>query len=172
MSTQSFRQIIGVPGSTASPSDSTLVIIDAQNEYAEGQLKVTNAPETRKAIAGLLKKYRDADGKVVHVKHVVPEGAPVFTPNTKLAEEYEELAPKQGEKIIHKNYPSSFAETNLDDHLKEIGAKKTVLTGYMVSSPCAITDDGSDERTHADSLILPGTRLRIDDRQRRCALGI
>lgn len=74
MSAQSFREIIGVPGSTASPKDSTLVIIDAQNEYAEGKLKVSNAPESRKAIAGLLKKYRDANGNVVHVKHVVPEG--------------------------------------------------------------------------------------------------
>lgn len=32
---QSFRQLLGVPPSTASPSDSTLIIIDAQNEYAE-----------------------------------------------------------------------------------------------------------------------------------------
>lgn len=59
MSTQSFREIIGAAPSTASPKDSTLVIIDAQNEYAEGKLKVSNAPESRKAIAGLLKKYRD-----------------------------------------------------------------------------------------------------------------
>lgn len=59
MSAQAFREIIGVQPSTASPKDSTLVIIDAQNEYAEGKLKVSNAPESRKAIEGLLKKYRD-----------------------------------------------------------------------------------------------------------------
>ena len=120
MSAQSFRQIIGLPGSTASPNDSTLIIIDAQNEYAEGKLKVTNAPETRKAIAALLKKYRDANGNVVHVTHTVPEGAPVFTPQTKLAEEYEELAPRDGEKVIHKLHPSSFADTNLHDYLRGI----------------------------------------------------
>lgn len=68
----------------------------------------------------------------MHVKHVVPEGAPVFTPNSKLAEEFDELAPKDGEKVIEKNYPSSFASTDLDDHLKGIGVSKVVLTGYMV----------------------------------------
>ena len=129
---QSFRQIIGVPGSTASPSDSTLVIIDAQNEYAEGKLKVSNAPESRKAIAALLKKYRDAGSdKIVHIVHKVPDGAPVFTPDTNLAKEYDELAPKDGEKVIEKHHPSSFAETDLDQHLK--GDSKVVLTGYMVS---------------------------------------
>ena len=30
---KSFRQMIGIPPSTASVKDSTLVIIDAQNEY-------------------------------------------------------------------------------------------------------------------------------------------
>ena len=83
---QSFRTLLGAPPSTAKPSDSTLIIIDAQNEYAEGKLKVTNAPETRKAIASLLEKYRNAGGKIVHVVHKTPDGAPVFTPNTKLAE--------------------------------------------------------------------------------------
>ena len=115
MAVQSFREIVGAPRSTASASESTLVIIDAQNEYAEGKLKVSNAPETRKAMAALLKRYREAGGNVVHIKHKVPEGAPVFTPNTKLAEEYEELKPREGEKVIEKLHPSSFAETTLHE---------------------------------------------------------
>ena len=128
-SATSFRQLIGVPPSTASVADSTLIIIDAQNEYAEGKLKCSNTPESRKAIASLLKKYRDGNGKIVHVTHVVPDGAPVFTPGTKLAEEFDELAPKEGEKVVKKHHPSAFAETDLHEHL---GGGKIVLTGYMV----------------------------------------
>jgi len=152
MSAQSFRSILGLPGSTASPSDSTLIIIDAQNEYAEGKLKVSNAPETRKAIAALLKSYRDVDGRVVHVKHSVPEGAPVFTPNTKLAEEYEELAPKEGEKVIEKLHPSSFADTNLHDYLRGTGGLKIVLTGYM-AHVCVSTTARDGARLGYDVLI-------------------
>ena len=135
MTAQSFREIVGVSASSASPSDSALIIIDAQNEYAEGKLAVSNASSSRKAIADLLRKYRDAGSaaKVVHVTHSVPEGAPVFTPNTKLAEEYDELQPEKGEKVIQKVHPSSFAETELDVYLKEQGVKKAVLVGYMVS---------------------------------------
>jgi hypothetical protein len=128
-SATSFRELIGVSPSTASVADSTLIIIDAQNEYAEGKLKCSNTASSRKVIASLLEKYRQGNGKIVHVVHDTPDGAPVFTPGTKLAEEFDELAPKDGEKVIHKNYPSSFAGTDLHKHL---GGGKIVLTGYMV----------------------------------------
>ena len=129
---QSARQMMGAPPSTASPSDSTLIIIDAQNEYAEGALKVTDAPGTRKVIASLLEKYRAAGGQIVHVVHNVPEGTPIFTPGTNLAKEFDELTPKDGEKVIEKIHPSSFADTTLHDYLRGTGGKKVVLTGYMV----------------------------------------
>lgn len=129
----SFRQLIGVPPSTASTKDSALIIIDAQNEYAEGHLQVTDVATSRKVIAALLEKYRSANGQVVHIVHDTPPGAPVFTPGTKLAAEFDELTPRDGEKVVHKNHPSSFADTDLLRHLESTGLKKIVLTGYMVS---------------------------------------
>jgi nicotinamidase-related amidase len=130
-STPSFKtDILGIAPSTATTSDSVLVIIDAQNEYATGKLKVSNISTSRKAIKSLLDKYRSASGKVIHVKHSVPEGAPVFTPGTDLAEEFDELAPKHGETVIEKKFPGAFAETSLKGDLGDI--KKVVLVGYMV----------------------------------------
>jgi len=133
MVAKSFRQILGAPPSVASPSDSTLIIIDAQYEYSEGHLKVTNATESREVIASLLCKYRKAGGEVVHIVHKTPPGAPVFTPDTSLAKEFEELTPSANEKVIEKAHPSSFADTELHGFLRGKGASKLVLTGYMVS---------------------------------------
>lgn len=101
--------------------------------YADGQLKTENVASTRKEISGLLERYRDASGEVVHIVHQTPEGAPVFTPNTDLAREFSELEPKSGEKVIGKNYPGSFTATDLDEHLKGLKdtGKKIVLSGYM-----------------------------------------
>lgn len=62
----------------------------------------------------------------------MPQGAPVFTPGTQLPEIFESLAPREGEKIVTKNYPSSFAKTELDGYLKGLGKNKIVLCGYMV----------------------------------------
>ncbi|KAM0705946.1 hypothetical protein Q7P35_007306 [Cladosporium inversicolor] len=151
MAPQSFLQIVGVSPSTASPSNSTLVIIDAQNEYAEGKLKVTNAASSRKAIASLLQKYRDAKGRIVHVVHQTPNGAPVFTPDSKLAEEFEELTPREGEKVIGKNHPSSFADTDLQEYLGKAGTK-VVLTGYM-AHVCVSTTARDAARFGYDVLV-------------------
>ncbi|KAF7595583.1 hypothetical protein BBP40_005618 [Aspergillus hancockii] len=132
---QSFRQTIGIPRSTASTQDSTLIIIDAQNEYASGHLKVERVTQSRKVIADLLARYRQsgAGTNIVHVIHEVPQGAPVFTPGTALADEFEELKPQSGEKVVTKHFPSSFAQTDLHEYLSGLGnvGKKIVLVGYM-----------------------------------------
>ncbi|RHZ57990.1 putative isochorismatase family hydrolase [Aspergillus thermomutatus] len=157
-SAQSFRQIIGVPPSTASVKDSTLIIIDAQNEYATGKLKTENVSQTRQAIANLLAKYRTGgDGKnIVHVVHQTPQGAPVFTPGTALAEEFEELTPRAGEKVVTKHFPSSFAQTDLDEYLKGLGdvGKKIVLVGYMAHVCVSTTARAGSERGY--DVIIAG----------------
>lgn len=130
----SFRQLAGIPDSVATVSDTILIFIDAQNEYVEGALSVDGISTSRPAIASLLERYRGSNGKIVHVKHEVPTGTPVFTPGTHLADEFEELKPAGGndnEVTIMKKFPSSFAETELEDVLKKWSAKKLLLVGYM-----------------------------------------
>ena len=104
MSAKSFLELVGVSPSKATVENSTLVIIDAQNEcvfprvvfhvqtsltekptrYADGHLKTVNIASTRASIASLLDKYRaKADpSQIVHIVHATPEGAPVFTPKS------------------------------------------------------------------------------------------
>ncbi|KAF2466265.1 Isochorismatase hydrolase [Lindgomyces ingoldianus] len=129
----SFRALLGIPASSASPSDpsTALIIIDAQNEYAHGKLKVTNAEASGKVIASLLEKFRKGRGKIVHVLHKTPNGAPIFTPGTQLAEEFGGLRKADGEDLIWKQHPGSFADTPLDTILKSSDIKKVVLVGYM-----------------------------------------
>lgn len=132
----SFKQILGVPASTFTPSDSTLIIIDAQNEYANGSLTISNLGPSRANIASLLAAYRKANGHIIHVVHSVPAGAPVFTPGTDLAEEFAELKPtessdKEREITIQKQLPGAFTGTSLGEVVDAIGSKKVLLVGYM-----------------------------------------
>jgi nicotinamidase-related amidase len=127
----SLRSILGAPPSTASTTDSVLVIIDAQNEYADGQLRVEDLEPSRKAIAALLQKYRAAGAPVVHIVHQVPDGAPVFTPKTALSEIFAELAPKDGEPVVPKQTIGGFTNTALQEEIKKTGRSKVVFTGYM-----------------------------------------
>jgi nicotinamidase-related amidase len=101
MAPSSFRSLLGISPSTASPSDSALLIIDAQNEYKNGALAVTNAEASGTVIASLLEKYRAANGKIIHILHKTAEGAPIFTPGTELAKEFSELQPKVRLYVLH-----------------------------------------------------------------------
>ncbi|EKV11596.1 Isochorismatase-like [Penicillium digitatum] len=162
-SVKSFRQLLGISPSSASTSDSTLIIIDAQNEYATGLLAVEKVADSRKVIAKLLDKYRQGNGKnIVHVVHEVPASAPVFTPGTALAQEFEELTPKPNEKVIRKNFPSSFARTDLHDYLQGLGkvGQKIVLVGYM-SHVCVSTTARTGSELGYDVLVV---RDAIGDR--------
>ncbi|KAL4890975.1 Isochorismatase-like protein [Aspergillus ambiguus] len=145
----SFRQTIGISPSTATVKDSTLIIIDAQNEYASGHLKVEHVAESRKVIADLLSRYRQGGNgaNIVHVVHETPAGAPVFTPGTPLAAEFDELKPEPGEKTVIKHFPSSFAQTDLHEYLQSLGSlgKKIVLVGYMAHVCVSTTTRAGNE---------------------------
>ncbi|KAJ5492954.1 hypothetical protein N7539_001700 [Penicillium diatomitis] len=157
----SFRQLVGIPSSKASIHDSTLIIIDAQNEYASGKLQVDNITPSRKVIADLLTRYRQSNSRgknIVHVVHEVPAGAPVFTPETPLAAEFDELKPQSGEKVVKKSFPSSFAQTDLHEYLTGLGevGKKIVLVGYMAHVCVSTTARAGDELGYDVVVVADG----------------
>jgi len=152
---KSLREILGETPSTATIKDSVLIIIDAQNEYAIGQLKTENVASTRRIISTLLEKYRAAKAPIVHVVHDVPAGAPIFTPETDLAKEFAELEPEGGEKVIRKLHPGSFTGTDLDTFLKATGKNTVVLTGYM-AHVCVSTTARQASELDYDVIIAEG----------------
>jgi hypothetical protein len=102
------------------------------DSYDYGLLAISDLEQSRPNILSVLKKYRAGKGDIIHVVHDTPQGAPLFTPGTGLAEIFPELTPLEGEIIVHKTEPCSFTKTDLQDHLERVGKKKIVLAGYMV----------------------------------------
>lgn len=99
---KSFRSFLGVEPSKPTPKDSVLVIVDAQNEYDHGLLAISDVKSSRAIIGDVLQKYRDAHGDVVHVRHATPDGAPLFTPGSELAEEFSELSKGSDEEKVRR----------------------------------------------------------------------
>lgn len=85
--------------------------------------------------------------------HQVPAGAPVFTPDTELAKEFEELTPTENEKVIVKNHPGSFTGTDLEAFIKGTGKSKVVLTGYMAHVCVSTTARQAAERGYEVILV-------------------
>ncbi|WVQ73439.1 hypothetical protein IAR50_003011 [Cryptococcus sp. DSM 104548] len=160
MSAKSYQELAGIPLSTASTKDSVLIIIDAQNEYAEGLLTTVDVSSTRKAITTLLTQYRAASAPVIHIIHRTPPNFPFFTPDTQLAEEFSELTPLPSEHVVNKQHPGAFTDTDLQDLLDKVGRKKVVLVGYMAHICVSTTTRQASERGY--KIVLP--REAIGDR--------
>jgi nicotinamidase-related amidase len=110
---------------------SVLVVIDAQDEYRTGSLKLPNIENTIQKIKMLLDRARDKGIPVIHVLHEGTVGG-LFDPRKRYFKSISELAPKSGEQIILKHLPDAFVGTSLENVLRKIGFEKTVVfVGFM-----------------------------------------
>lgn len=106
-----------------------LLLIDIQNIYFTPGTMLLHKPEdAAKRAAILLQKFRTEGKNVIHVQHNF----------AKLSEFYRMVKPLEGEKVIHKEYPSSFLRTDLHEYLQEKGIKNLVVAG-MMSHMCVDT---------------------------------
>ena len=110
-----------------------LIIIDIQNDYFEGGANpLIGSDEASRNAKNLLKYFREKSRTVIHIQHFSTRaGSTFFIPNTIGVEIHENVVPISGEKVIAKNYPNSFRETNLLDYLKSNNITDLVICGMM-----------------------------------------
>lgn len=110
-----------------------LIIIDIQNDYFEGGAMPLNDPITAANNAKqLLTFYREAHKPIIHIQHLAARPELNFMlEGTQGQRIHSSVAPIQGECIITKNYPNSFAGTELSEVLDELGITHVVLAGMM-----------------------------------------
>lgn len=110
-----------------------LIIIDIQNDYFDnGTMPLNGSDAACENAKLLLDNFRVAALPVIYIQHVATRpDATFFLPNTKGVEIHKTIRPLKGEKIIIKNYPNSFRETDLFKHLKETQINDLVICGMM-----------------------------------------
>lgn len=110
-----------------------LIIIDIQNDYFEGGANpLVGSREASLCARKLLADFRARALPVVHVRHLSTRpDATFFIPGTHGAEIHENVAPREGEKMIEKHFPNSFRDTDLLDYLRSESATDLVICGMM-----------------------------------------
>ena len=110
-----------------------LIVIDIQNDYFEGGANpLVGSLEASLSARALLEDFRTRALPVVHVRHLSTRtGSTFFIPGTHGAEIHENVAPTAGEKVIEKNFPNSFRDTDLLDYLRSEGITDLVVCGMM-----------------------------------------
>ena len=141
-----------------------LVIIDIQNDYFPGgTMELASADDTAAKAASVLSYFRKEEMPVIHVQHIaLQEGATFFLPNTEGAEIHKSMTPLKTEKVITKNFPNSFRDTELLDYLKENNISKLILCGMMtdvcVDSTTRAAMDYGFENTIITDAVTTKTR--------------
>lgn len=127
---KTIRDIAGLGDASTAISDSALVIIDAQNTYCEGVMKLEGMEKALQECRVLLDRFRKAGRPVFHIRHDAGPGSP-YDVTSPIGQIVDLLAPAQGEPVITKNYPNAFAETELEALVKKAETKNLILVGFM-----------------------------------------
>ncbi len=127
------RTLLQMAGATPSPaklSEAAVVIIDAQNEYVSGRLPLDGVDAALARIADLLTAARAAGAPVIHVAQRGRPGG-LFDPETAHFKFAAQASPRDGEAVVEKPLPNSFAKTDLDAKLQATGRKTLIIAGFM-----------------------------------------
>jgi nicotinamidase-related amidase len=136
-SPNTLRDMLGVKPTDVKISDNTLLVIDAQREYVDGNVRLANVEPAMEAVNRILKRARKAGIKIIHFKHHAAKGAPVFNPDGPYVEIAEPAAPEKGELVIVKHFPDAFIETGLKEHLAD--SKNLLVAGFMTHACISAT---------------------------------
>ena len=126
----SLRDITGMGYGHANLKDSALIMVDCQNTYRRGVMQLTNVEPAIKEAQKLLQMARDLKIPIIHIQHDAGVGTP-YDVTAEIGAISSEVAPKNGEAVVVKNYPNAFVATPLEAQLKALGIENVVLAGFM-----------------------------------------
>lgn len=110
-----------------------LLIIDIQNDYFPGgTMELVGSPGAGALAGELLKLFREKSKPIIHIQHIaMNRDATFFLPETYGVQIHEAVTPLKDETLFQKNYPNSFRETPLLEHLRQNQIAQLVIVGMM-----------------------------------------
>lgn len=115
-----------------------LLVIDVQNEYFTGKLKVTYPTNSLDNILKAMDYAKKNSMIIIVVQHTAISGD-IFVKNSKKWEIHPAILEKSYDYHIEKNKPSSFFHTNLEEILRTENIDDIVISGYMTQMCCDTT---------------------------------
>ncbi len=110
-----------------------LILVDIQNDYfPNGKMELEGSVEASLCARDALSFFREKKLQLIHIQHIsVRPGSTFFLPDTEGVNIHKNVQPLPDEIIIKKNYPNSFRNTSLSEHLREMKIKRLVICGMM-----------------------------------------
>jgi nicotinamidase-related amidase len=156
---KTLRDVSGLSPAPARLRSSALIMIDLQNTYREGIMRLEQVEPAIRAARELLARARDAGIPIVHIQHDAGPGSP-YDISAAIGRISDEVAPQAGETVIVKNYPNAFVGTNLQAHLEESGVQSVLLAGFMTHMCINSTARGAFNLGFSPTVVASTTATR------------
>ncbi|MFE5947850.1 isochorismatase family protein [Streptomyces sp. NPDC056480] len=155
-----LRDVIGLPQDLPRLGESALIMIDFQNTYRTGVMRLDEAEKAVAAGARLLAAARAAGAPVVHVVNDGGEGTP-YDIRAEIGAISDEVAPIEGEKVVVKQFPNAFHATDLEATLKDLGVTgDLVIAGFMTHMCVLFTAQGAFNLGYRPTVVAEATATR------------
>lgn len=154
-----LRGLSGLSPEPASLTGSALVLIDLQETYRRGVMRLEGVEPAIREAAALLERARAAGIPVFHVRHDAGPGSP-YDVSAEIGQISPEVAPRGDEPVITKAYPSSFVGTDLQARLEGAGVKDVVLAGFMTHMCVNSTARGAFNLGFRPTVVASATATR------------
>jgi nicotinamidase-related amidase len=159
MSNPTLRALAELPLAPVSLAQSTLVLIDCQNTYTRGVMELDGVQAALDETATLLERARSAGIPIIHVQHSDGPGS-LYDIEGESGAIVAQVAPRDGEPVVVKQYPNSFVQTDLEDQLKSVGAENLVIAGFMTHMCVNSTARGGFNLGYAPTVVAAATATR------------
>ncbi len=154
-----LRDLKGLGHTPSGLSESALIMIDCQNTYREGIMKLEGVENALEEGKKLLERARALGIPIFHIRHDAGPGSP-YDINDHIGAIADIVAPIEGEPVITKNFPNSFVQTDLDEQLKAKGVKNIILAGFMTHMCVNSTAHGGFNLGYAPTVVASATASR------------
>jgi nicotinamidase-related amidase len=137
---------------TGAREDTVLLVIDVQQALVD-YLDAERRSNFLATLSGLIARAREGGVPLAYVRHNDEE----LVPGTAGWEIAREIGPRAGEPIVDKTFRDSFRETNLENVLQELGAKRLVVCGMQTEYCVDATTREAERRGYRVTLVGDGT---------------
>ena len=152
-------QLTGSEYPAAQWQDAVLVIIDAQNEYRSGDMKLPDIEAATVQIWQLLAAARAQGTPVAHIRHIGVPGY-LFDPEGPRGQILDELTPVDGEAVIDKPLPNAFAQSSLQEFVQNSGRSNLIVCGFMTHMCVSATVRAAKDLGYQSTVVADACATR------------
>ncbi len=135
----------------------TLILIDVQRAFDAAEWGPRNNPEAEERVADLLAAWRTAGAPIVHVRHTSRSPDGLFRRGTSAHDFKSEATPLPDEPCVDKSVHSAFIGTELEQMLRDAGARDLVIAGLTTDHCCSTTVRHASELGFGAAIVSDAT---------------